>query len=54
LALSIPGWLIVTMFDPRETQLANRLTDILIPFVSGLFWTSLALLVVKLFKFARH
>ncbi len=53
--LNFPGWLVVTIFDPRESpmQPATKLTDILIPILSGLFWTLLALLLVKLWRIFR-
>jgi hypothetical protein len=53
LALVVPGWLIVTMFDPRETQLANRWTDVFIPLLSGSFWALLTLLATKVLTFFR-
>ena len=50
--LNFPGWLVVMICDPRESQaqLATRLTDVLIPILSGLFWTLLAVLFVKLWR----
>jgi hypothetical protein len=53
--LNLPGWLVVIMFDPTESPLplATKLTDTLIPILSGLFWTLLALLLVKLWRIGR-
>ena len=48
LILVVPGWVLVTMFDPRENQLATRLTDALIPILSAISWTLLALPFWKL------
>jgi hypothetical protein len=50
--LNFPGWLVIMIFDPRESPKppATKLTDTLIPIVSGLFWTLLVLLFVKLWR----
>jgi hypothetical protein len=52
IVLNFPGWLVCMIFDPRESppQLATKLTGMLIPILSGLFWTLLVLLFVKLWK----
>lgn len=48
--LNFPGWLVVTVFDPWESpaQLATKLTDTLVPILSGLFWVLLVVLFVTL------
>jgi hypothetical protein len=53
--LNFPGWLVVTIFDTRKSpaHLATKLTDTLIPILSGLFWTLLALLLIKLRRIFR-
>ena len=53
--LNFPGWLLVMICDPRESpaHLATRLTDTLIPMLSGLFWTLPVLLLMKLCKIFR-
>ena len=50
--LNFPGWLVVMMLGPTEApaHLSTKLTDTLIPTLSGLFWTLLALLLVKLWR----
>src|SRR5713226_8653084 len=48
LVVTIPGWFIVTLV--RSDQLATKLTDILIPILSGAVWGLLAILVAKLTK----
>jgi hypothetical protein len=50
LVLNIPGWFIVGMFDKSQAQLATKLTDVLIPLLSGLIWGLVALLALKLSK----
>jgi hypothetical protein len=53
--LNFPGWLVVMIFAPRESpaHLATKLTDTLIPILSGLFWAMLALLLMKLRRIFR-
>lgn len=46
LVVTIPGWFIVMMV--KGDGLATRLTDILIPILSGAFWGLLVILVAKL------
>jgi glucuronate isomerase len=50
--LNFPGWLVVMIVDPRESPMlpATKLTDTLIPILSGLFWALLVLLFVKLWR----
>jgi hypothetical protein len=48
LAMDLPGWFIVSMFS-RGGQ-GTRITDILIPLVSGAFWGLLVILVAKLMR----
>ena len=54
LALTLPGWFVVQTFDLREPQLATKLTDILIPLLSGLIWGLLVLVVLKLAQILRE
>ena len=49
LVVTMPGWFIVT--SVKANGPANRLTDFLIPMLSGVFWGLLAILVAKLIKF---
>jgi hypothetical protein len=53
--LNFPGWLVVMIFDLRESpaHLATRMTDTLIPTLSGLFWTLLSFLLMKLWRIFR-
>jgi hypothetical protein len=50
--LNLPGWLVVIIFDARESPkpVATTLTDTLIPILSGLFWALLVFLFVKLWR----
>ncbi len=48
IVIDIPGWFIVAGF--KANDLATRLTDILIPILSGAFWGLLVILVTKLIK----
>src|SRR5438309_11587959 len=43
IVVTFPGWFIVMMVS--ENQLATKLTDILIPILSGLFWGLLIIVV---------
>jgi hypothetical protein len=47
IAFWFPGWFIVGMFDNRQTQLATKTTDLLVPLLSGIVWGFLGLLVLK-------
>jgi hypothetical protein len=53
--LNFPGWLVFMIFDPRESpaHLATKVTDTLIPTLSGIFSTLLALLLMKLWRIFR-
>jgi hypothetical protein len=53
MVLFVPGWFIVGMLDNSQTQLATKLTDILIPVLSGLIWGSLALIIPNFSKMLR-